>query len=72
MGLRCLERVRALPLISTDRIITLAHRWYCLWENKARADGRRDSNIENYQELWDAGKTRAPIGDRSPAFRFTI
>ncbi|KAF7793683.1 hypothetical protein EIP86_004798 [Pleurotus ostreatoroseus] len=45
---------------------------YCIWENKARANGRRDNNIEKYQELWDTGKTRAPIGDRSPAFRFTL
>lgn len=41
-------------------------------ENKARAKGRRDYLIEQYQELWDSGKTRAPIGDRSPAFRFTL
>ncbi|GJE84157.1 MFS general substrate transporter [Phanerochaete sordida] len=45
---------------------------YCMWENKARADGRRDGQLEKYQELWDTGKTRAPIGDRSPSFRFTL
>lgn len=45
---------------------------YCIWENKARADGRRNGNVDRYQELWDLGKTRAPIGDRSPAFRFTL
>ncbi|KAI0677109.1 MFS general substrate transporter [Trametes maxima] len=45
---------------------------YCMWENRARADGRRQSNIAQYQELWDAGKTRAPIGDRHPDFRFTL
>ncbi|KAI0702850.1 MFS general substrate transporter [Cytidiella melzeri] len=45
---------------------------YCMYENKARADGRRDSNVDKYQELWDSGKTRAPIGDRSPAFKFTL
>ncbi|EKM59177.1 uncharacterized protein PHACADRAFT_205354 [Phanerochaete carnosa HHB-10118-sp] len=45
---------------------------YCMWENKARADGRRDGQIEKYQELWDTGKTRAPIGDRSPSFRFIL
>lgn len=28
--------------------------------------------VEKYQELWDTGKTRAPIGDRSPAFRFIL
>ncbi|EIM85641.1 MFS transporter [Stereum hirsutum FP-91666 SS1] len=45
---------------------------YCAWENKARADGRRQDNILKYQELWDSGKTRAPIGDRHPDFRFTL
>lgn len=45
---------------------------YCFWENKARADGRRDGQLEKYQELWDSGKTRAPIGDRAPSFRFTL
>ncbi|KAH8105967.1 MFS general substrate transporter [Cristinia sonorae] len=45
---------------------------YCWWENKARAAGRRQSNIDKYQELWDSGKTRAPIGDRHPNFRFTL
>ena len=45
---------------------------YCIYENKARAEGRRQGNIEKYQELWDSGKTRAPIGDRSPDFRFTL
>ncbi|CDO71341.1 hypothetical protein BN946_scf184908.g99 [Trametes cinnabarina] len=45
---------------------------YCIWENRARAEGRREDNLTKYQELWDAGKTRAPIGDRHPDFRFTI
>jgi len=45
---------------------------YCLWENKARAEGRRQSNITKYQQLRDEGKTRAPIGDRHPAFRYTL
>ena len=45
---------------------------YCMWENKARAAGRRQDNLLRYQELWDAGKTRAPIGDRHPDFRFTL
>ena len=45
---------------------------YCMFENKARADGRRLNNITQYQELWDLGKTRAPIGDRHPNFRFTL
>ena len=41
-------------------------------ENRARAAGRREGNIIAYQELWDAGKTRAPIGDRHPDFHFTL
>ncbi|KAI9066787.1 MFS general substrate transporter [Trametes sanguinea] len=45
---------------------------YCAWENRARAEGRRQDNLTKYQELWDAGKTRAPIGDRHPDFRFTL
>ncbi|TCD70800.1 hypothetical protein EIP91_001490 [Steccherinum ochraceum] len=45
---------------------------YCRWENNARASGRREGNIRAYQELWDSGKTRAPIGDRHPDFRFTL
>ncbi|KAH9900009.1 MFS general substrate transporter [Cubamyces lactineus] len=45
---------------------------YCIWENRARAEGRRQDNLVKYQELWDAGKTRAPIGDRHPDFRFTL
>lgn len=45
---------------------------YCAWENRARASGRREGNLENYQELWDSGKTRVPIGDRHPDFRFTV
>lgn len=45
---------------------------YCASENKARKDGRRQSNLEHYQKLWDAKKTRAPIGDRHPDFLFTL
>ncbi|KAK7061707.1 MFS general substrate transporter [Favolaschia claudopus] len=45
---------------------------YCMWENKARAEGRRQGNIAAYEELWKSGKTRAPIGDRHPDFRFTL
>ncbi|KAJ7368288.1 MFS general substrate transporter [Mycena albidolilacea] len=46
--------------------------WYCLRENKARAEGRRQGNITAYEEEWNAGRTRAPIGDRHPDFRFTL
>jgi len=45
---------------------------YCMWENKARREGRREGNITKYRQLWNAGKTRAPIGDRSPEFMFTL
>ncbi|PPQ69879.1 hypothetical protein CVT24_003214 [Panaeolus cyanescens] len=45
---------------------------YCMWENKARAAGKRQGNIEKYQALVDAGLTKAPIGDRHPDFRFTL
>ncbi|KZT12578.1 MFS general substrate transporter [Laetiporus sulphureus 93-53] len=50
----------------------LANVLYCMWENRARAAGLRQDNIAKYQELWDSGKTRAPIGDRHPDFRFTL
>ncbi|KAF5393828.1 hypothetical protein D9757_000037 [Collybiopsis confluens] len=53
-------------------ILIAANVVYCLWENKARAEGRRQDNITKYQELLDSGKTRAPIGDRHPHFRFTL
>ncbi|KAJ4478051.1 MFS transporter [Lentinula aciculospora] len=54
-------------------ILIAANVCYCLWENKARAEGRRQHNLTQYQELWDSGKTRAPIGrDRHPDFRFTL
>ncbi|KAJ3722977.1 MFS transporter [Lentinula raphanica] len=53
-------------------ILIAANVAYCIWENKARAEGRRQHNIAQYQELWDTGKTRAPIGDRHPDFRFTL
>jgi len=46
--------------------------WYCIRENKARAEGRRQGNITAYEEQWNSGKTRAPIGDRHPNFRFTL
>ncbi|KAJ6613475.1 MFS transporter [Mycena sp. CBHHK59/15] len=46
--------------------------WYCIRENKARAGGCRQSNIEAYEELLKSGRTRAPIGDRHPSFRFTL
>lgn len=45
---------------------------YCAWENKARAAGRRDSNVKKYQDLVQNGKTSAPIGDRAPDFKLTL
>lgn len=67
--------VVALPAIVL-LILTLTYRFslsaYCAWENKARREGRRQGNIERYQELWRLGQTRAPIGDRHPDFRFTL
>jgi hypothetical protein len=46
--------------------------WWCWSENRAREQGRRDGNWAAYQKLVDQGKTRAPIGDRSPEFRYTL
>ncbi|KAK7438870.1 hypothetical protein VKT23_017797 [Stygiomarasmius scandens] len=53
-------------------LLIAANITYCSWENKARAEGLRKGNIAKYQALWDEGKTRAPIGDRHPDFRFTL
>jgi len=53
-------------------ILTAVNVLYCVRENKARAEGRRQGNIPAYEELWNSGKTRAPIGDRHPDFRFTL
>lgn len=53
-------------------VAMLAHVSYCAWENGQRAAGNRQKNLIKYQNLWDCGKTRAPIGDRHPDFRFTM
>lgn len=45
---------------------------YCYHENAARKAGRREGNIAAYQELVRQGKTKAPIGDRHPDFRFSL
>ncbi|PPQ77772.1 hypothetical protein CVT25_011207 [Psilocybe cyanescens] len=45
---------------------------YCMWENKAREQGRRQDNLVKYKALVAEGKTKAPIGDRHPDFRFTL
>ncbi|KAN0061518.1 hypothetical protein ACQY0O_006365 [Thecaphora frezii] len=46
--------------------------WYCLSENRRRERGERNGNWREYQRLVEQGLTEAPIGDRNPAFRFTI
>ncbi|KAI0068665.1 MFS transporter [Artomyces pyxidatus] len=53
-------------------IMVAANVVYCMRENKARAAGRRQHNIDAYNDLWESGRTRAPIGDRHPDFRFTL
>lgn len=45
---------------------------YCRWENKARLEGKRDSNVAKWEALKREGKTNAPIGDREPRFLFTL
>jgi hypothetical protein len=72
MGPHRFERVSPLCSFLVARGFDRQYSLYCTSENKARRDGRRQSNLEHYQELWDSGKTRAPIGDRHPDFRFTI
>ncbi|KNZ78049.1 hypothetical protein J132_02341 [Termitomyces sp. J132] len=61
-----------LGFIILSYLSTAANVCYCLWKNKARKEGRREINLEKYQRLWNAGKTRAPIGDRHPKFLFTL
>ncbi|KAI0036750.1 MFS general substrate transporter [Vararia minispora EC-137] len=53
-------------------VLITANVAYCIWENKARKDGKRQRNLEVYRILRDSGKTRAPIGDRHPEFLFTL
>lgn len=53
-------------------ILIAANVRYCIWENKARREGRRQDNIDNYLVLVREGKTKAPIGDRHPDFMFTL
>ncbi|KIL66692.1 hypothetical protein M378DRAFT_123869 [Amanita muscaria Koide BX008] len=61
-----------LALLVVSWTLVAANVLYCIWENKARREGRRNGNIEKYQALRDAGKTRAPIGDRRPDFVFVL
>ncbi|TDL29207.1 MFS general substrate transporter [Rickenella mellea] len=62
----------ALAFVCLAWFLIFCNVMYCKWENKARREGRRQGNVEKYQQLWDAGLTKAPIGDRSPDFRFTL
>ncbi|KAF8624727.1 hypothetical protein AX17_007058 [Amanita inopinata Kibby_2008] len=62
----------ALAFVIFSWVMVGANVAYCVWENKARREGRRDKNIEKYRALWEAGKTRARIGDRHPSFLFTL
>ncbi|EEB92258.1 hypothetical protein MPER_09262 [Moniliophthora perniciosa FA553] len=62
----------ALGFLCLAWVLIAANVLYCAWENKARAEGRRQNNLMEYQELYESGKTRAPIGDRHPDFRFTL
>ncbi|KAL1752418.1 major facilitator superfamily domain-containing protein [Schizophyllum commune] len=62
----------ALTFVALAWVLIAANVCYCLWEDKARREGRRQQNIQDYLDLVAAGKTRAPIGDRHPDFRFTL
>ncbi|TFK43548.1 MFS transporter [Crucibulum laeve] len=62
----------ALAFVSLAWVLVAANVGYCMWENKARREGRRAGNLDRYRELRVNGKTRAPIGDRHPDFRFTL
>ncbi|KAL1707554.1 major facilitator superfamily domain-containing protein [Schizophyllum commune] len=62
----------ALTFVALAWVLIAANVCYCLRENKARREGRRQGNIQQYLDLVAAGKTRAPIGDRHPDFRFTL
>ncbi|GJJ07535.1 hypothetical protein Clacol_001737 [Clathrus columnatus] len=61
-----------LTFVSLSWILVACNVLYCMWENKARRDGRRTANWRKYEQLWESGQTRAPIGDRSPDFMFTL
>ncbi|KAF8897517.1 MFS general substrate transporter [Infundibulicybe gibba] len=62
----------ALAFIILAWVLIAVNVAYCMWENKARREGRRQGNIEKYQNLWESGRTKAPIGDRHPSFRYTL
>ncbi|TCD70433.1 hypothetical protein EIP91_003514 [Steccherinum ochraceum] len=62
----------AVSFLAAGWLVMTGNMLYCVMENKARASGRRQANITKYEALWNAGKTRASIGDRHPDFRFTL
>ncbi|EGG05702.1 uncharacterized protein MELLADRAFT_36671, partial [Melampsora larici-populina 98AG31] len=62
----------ALGLACGAWALTAANVLYCHFENSRKASGRRDHLAAQYLEQFRAGKTRAPIGDRSPNFYFTL
>jgi len=62
----------ALSFVVLSWVFVACNVCYCLWENKARRDGKRDDNLIKYKALVDGGLTQAPIGDRHPEFRFTL
>ncbi|KAE8258089.1 hypothetical protein A4X13_0g1913 [Tilletia indica] len=53
-------------------VLLIGQVFYVRWENAARASGKRDHQIADYEKLVAEGKTQAPIGDRSPTYRFVI
>ncbi|KAF6762630.1 MFS general substrate transporter [Ephemerocybe angulata] len=62
----------SLAFVSLAWFLVACNVAYCMWENKARREGRRQSNITKYEHLKATGKTRAPIGDRHPDFILTL
>lgn len=62
----------ALALFCVAWVLTAANVLYCKMENLAREAGKRDSAVAAYLEKFESGRTQAPIGDRDPAFRFTL
>ncbi|RXW25140.1 hypothetical protein EST38_g705 [Candolleomyces aberdarensis] len=62
----------SLAFVSLAWVLVAFNVAYCMWENKARREGRRQDNITKYEKLRAEGKTRAPIGDRHPDFVLTL
>lgn len=62
----------ALAFVIMAWLFIAANVLFCIHENRARQGGARDDNLRMYEELLESGRTRAPIGDRHPQFRFTL